>query len=430
MSRHAQGDIPAGARLDPRRAVSRGLDPLRDRVNAALWLVLGPLAVYAPKGTVVLLALFVLAIPDHRAAARKMGELLRAPFGPVVGAWFVWAAVSLMWTPEPAAAADSLLRLAMLTLAGLLFLSSVIVIPGSRRRRIRRCVALAPVLTVFFLAIEYTTGGALAALFKEPIDDYRIYALRGTAVLAILTIPAAALLLRQGKPWLSGGLIAVAAVAVSLMPMAASAVALAAGLFVAVIVWFAGKRAATAVMATICLLCFAAPWVFTSLVPPERFGRNIVAVPPSWQHRLGIWEFVGARTLHRPVLGHGYDSARVIGEESGTVTVVTPTGSSERKRLPLHPHNVALQVWLELGAVGVALFAAVLLAAAALVARTEGSRMFHPAVFGVAISALVVMALSYGAWQNWWHAAMWIAAAACAMSVTDEEETIGPEPFA
>ena len=71
-------------------------------------------------------------------------------------------------------------------------------------------------------------------------------------------------------------------------------------------------------------------------------------------HRLLIWSFVGTRISERPALGWGLDSSRAI-----------PGGKYEirpgQARLPLHPHNAALQIWLELGGIG-ALPAAALIA--------------------------------------------------------------------
>ena len=87
------------------------------------------------------------------------------------------------------------------------------------------------------------------------------------------------------------------------------------------------------------------------------------AIKGSAGHRLLIWSFVGERIAERPLLGWGLDASRAI-----------PGGKEEIRpgltRLPLHPHNAALQVWLELGMPG-ALLAALLSAGCGCASRRD-----------------------------------------------------------
>jgi O-antigen ligase len=70
--------------------------------------------------------------------------------------------------------------------------------------------------------------------------------------------------------------------------------------------------------------------------------------------------------------------------------------------MPLHPHNAALQVWLELGAPGAALFALLTAIVWGALARVE-----WPPVFAAAAGASLTIAFlgcftTYGIWQEWW----------------------------
>ena len=78
--------------------------------------------------------------------------------------------------------------------------------------------------------------------------------------------------------------------------------------------------------------------------------------------------------------------------------------------LPLHPHNAALQWWVELGAIGAVLGAAVALLATGALRRIPDPRS---AATGVALlaSAATVGCMSFGVWQSWWIAALALAAA-------------------
>jgi hypothetical protein len=67
-----------------------------------------------------------------------------------------------------------------------------------------------------------------------------------------------------------------------------------------------------------------------------------------------------------------------------------------------------LQVWLELGVVGVALGAA--LGAAVLLAA--GASPVAAAALGAAVSGIATGQLSFGVWQPWWIATLLLAAVA------------------
>ena len=76
--------------------------------------------------------------------------------------------------------------------------------------------------------------------------------------------------------------------------------------------------------------------------------------------------------------------------------------SSGETWMPLHPHNAALQVWLELGAPGAVLFAL-------LVALVWGAfvRVEWPPLFAAAAGATLAIGFvgcfgTYGIWQEWW----------------------------
>ena len=105
-------------------------------------------------------------------------------------------------------------------------------------------------------------------------------------------------------------------------------------------------------------------------------GVPAAGIPPSAAHRLLIWDFVILRIAERPLLGWGMEASRSL---PGHAT--TPPGGPGPLRpgwrrdarlagrraelLPLHPHNGALQLRLELGWPGVLL--------AALLARRPGA---------------------------------------------------------
>ncbi|MFP6735830.1 MAG: O-antigen ligase family protein, partial [Rhodospirillales bacterium] len=141
------------------------------------------------------------------------------------------------------------------------------------------------------------------------------------------------------------------------------------------------------------------------------FGRSM---PTSVVPRLSIWEFAAQQTLERPILGWGLNSSRILpGGGEKVVIYDDRVGDGRQKqlhnesKLPLHPHNQALQIWLELGGVAaviVAIFGGVILY------RFSAARIAEAPLFGLVTSYLVFAFSSFGAWQNWWIAGLFLVA--------------------
>jgi O-antigen ligase len=129
-------------------------------------------------------------------------------------------------------------------------------------------------------------------------------------------------------------------------------------------------------------------------------------LPLSWQQRLEIWRFAEARIMEKPLTGWGLDGARSF---KGQFLQI---GDQQFPAIPLHPHSASLHIWLETGAIGATLAAACIIATAAAAARAlHGDRIR----LGAASAAMAVIAVlwnvSYGAWQEWWMTAPFLAAA-------------------
>jgi O-antigen ligase len=120
--------------------------------------------------------------------------------------------------------------------------------------------------------------------------------------------------------------------------------------------------------------------------------------PASTDARLDIWRLVSERVLQQPLRGWGLDASRLLPPP-----------------VQLHPHNGALQIWFELGAHGAVLTALIWWALFDLLARAARADRVGAAAAAAAPSAyLVIGALSFGVWQEWWLGLGAVAAAVCA----------------
>jgi O-antigen ligase len=147
-------------------------------------------------------------------------------------------------------------------------------------------------------------------------------------------------------------------------------------------------------------------WILAPLVVLAGVHDGVIRalrpmVQKSWEERLDMWTFAAAKIVEKPWGGWGLDSSRTFGSA-----------------ISLHTHDAAIQVWLELGAVGAVLAAAFWIGVWTLiemVARRD--RTAAAAASGAAVAYLTIGALSFGVWQEWWLGLGAMAAVACACLV-------------
>lgn len=381
-------------------------------MSTRLW----PLAVaLAAAPFVVVLQNRTLAPITLLAFASVIMAALRAGWRPSRPAGLVWpaiallgwAAISVMWAPEPARVLDTIVRLGF-TLA-LAVLAADALRGQSVAPLIPRAAALGLALGITAALFDDLSGNALRAAVRgisEPPATLAFGLKNAASVLALL-LPLA--VFQSTLPgWLRMALGVSGGVVVVLLPGESAKLAVIAGLAVGIAAGGAprGTRFGLAGLAAVLILTL--PSILGATLP-----RDVSALPNSAAHRLLIWDFTAERIAQRPIFGWGMDSSRAI--PGGTLRTDEATRVAfgltspaahhwfiHAQMLPLHPHNLALQVWLELGAVGAVLMA-MLLAMLALACRT-------PAACGAYAAALVISMLSYGAWQYWWVSGLLLAA--------------------
>lgn len=388
------------------------------RLHAGHWLgltlfLMAPLAVVAPKGEVVLLALVALPLLARTVRRSTYRESLRSPFVIVLIALLAWGAVSTFWALDTMAALHRAGSLALLAIAAVAVFSACDVLVDEERRIVRKAALLGTALGGALLLLELTGGLPLNTALRGGSGDLKPTILNGAlSVVAIMVWPAV-LIARQMR-----GLIAAIAllllVIVVLFLGEGNSARVAFGL--AVVTVIAARHWPTITMRALILITvvgiLAAPLLPATVLAPERWEAALSNVTDSAIHRLHIWRFSAERIAEKPITGWGLDSSRTI--PGGDVEVIEDGASMQ-----LHPHNAALQFWLELGTPGALGFAAIVLIA--LLSGRHLPREAQAASLATAVAALTVASLSFGIWQHWWLATLALAAVAVKIAAADAE---------
>ncbi len=244
------------------------------------------------------------------------------------------------------------------------------------------------------VAIDLATAGGLSSLFSA--RAYRPTQLNQASIsFALLVLPASAVLISLGQTILATLLAAGTAITVYELSGTAAKAVLFAGLAIGLLLYRARPVVAGVALVISVVAIIAAPLTFARLERLPGLGEAADSFKISAGHRLLIWSFAGDRIAERPVIGWGLDASRAI-----------PGGDDPIRPgeiwMPLHPHNAALQVWLELGAPGAALFALVATLVWGALARVEWPPLFAAAAGGSLTIAFLGCFGTYGIWQEWW----------------------------
>jgi O-antigen ligase len=379
------------------REVSRaGADRLGAWCGWVLTIGLGCLPLIGwlgPRGLIYVGLLGLLGLPAIRIRDEDR------PTAVVLLLGLVWAAMSMAWTPFHPTKPDNNVAL-KLALQLPLYWAAVSMAQRAPQAWKRRALVVfswgVALLGVFLLADFATDAGLYTAIhlrfygpIRHDIAEVAIgHCAYGLALLAPLGVAAA---VTSGQPrwaaWAVGAL-AFAGVLAPSIRFGADAPVLAVGVItlVALAVWRWPVWSPRVLAAGAAIYWLGAPVVIRIVEATGRYDDLMKALPLSYSMRLGFWRRAVAWISDHPIRGWGLDSSRVFGP--GIV---------------LHPHDAALQVWLELGGVGAAMAATFWVLVLRKLERPE------PDIRAMALGAsaaifLLFGAVNFGEWQEWWLA--------------------------
>jgi exopolysaccharide production protein ExoQ len=368
---------------------------------AIIALLFFPLLVLVPRGTAALASVAGLcaAVLVFSSGRRRPGTAL-ALSALLFGCLLMWGALSASWSLNPGRSLIVAARLAGLFAAGLALVAAagVIALP----RRLTWFLLAGMALGIVIAVADLSTGGLVGSIFTD--RPYRPTRLNQASIsFAILLLPTGAVLVGIGQTVPALLLAAAAAATICALAGTAAKIVLLPGVLMGLLLYYSRSQVARAAAVVSIVAIIAAPLTFARLERVPGLGEAADVAKVSAGHRLLIWSFAGDRIAERPLSGWGLDSSRNIPGGKDPIRA----GESW---MPLHPHNTALQMWLELGVPGAVLFALLIaflwycLASAA-----EWPRLFTAAAGGSLTIAFVACFATYGIWQEWWLSVLWLS---------------------
>jgi O-antigen ligase len=317
----------------------------------------------------------------------------------LLGGLLLWGAISALWSVAPLRSLAVALRLAGLFAAGLALAAAAGRVASPRR--LTFCLVAGLTSGIVIALSELATGGAMSSLFSDRLfQPTRLN--QGSMTFAIMLLPASAGLAFLGHPLLALLLAVATAATIWALAGTAAKAALLAGLPVALLFYRSRGRLANIAAFLTVVAIISAPLTLARLERLPGLGEKADTFKISAGHRLLIWSFAGDRIAEHVLLGWGLDSSRAI---PGGADPIRPGESW----MPLHPHNAALQLWLELGVPGPVLFALLIALAWRALASAPWPRLLSDAVAASLTTGLVGCFATYGIWQEWWLGTLWFS---------------------
>jgi O-antigen ligase len=165
-------------------------------------------------------------------------------------------------------------------------------------------------------------------------------------------------------------------------PVLAIGVALLTGLAV----WFRPNNAPKALAGLLAAFYLLAPGMMWAVKRSGDIEEIRASLPASWAQRVGYWSHAADWIGDKPLRGWGLDASRMFAPG-----------------IQLHPHDDALQIWLELGLIGAVAAAAFWGLTLARLSRPKAD-LTTTATAASAAVYLLFGGVNFGVWQEWWLA--------------------------
>lgn len=148
---------------------------------------------------------------------------------------------------------------------------------------------------------------------------------------------------------------------------------------------------------TAVLLIFMPIFMHILIINPHHVYYTTM-LPFSWQYRIDMWTKITHLIPAHPMFGWGFGSSRFIDQATAIDKHIT---------MQVHPHNIAMQLWLEGGVVSIIIGCLLVYFISKYIIQQESVR--RAALLSFASIAIVFLMFSYGLQRSWFIASIFIA---------------------
>jgi O-antigen ligase len=193
------------------------------------------------------------------------------------------------------------------------------------------------------------------------------------------------------KTWRYKLLIIIIVINYIIHPMLAASFALIISWIVMLGVIFYGRKFIVLFFSSLVTFIISAPLIYDYILNLPIIIKLLTNLPLSWYYRIIMWQKASLMIKYRAFLGYGLNCSNSTNDLDIFKNEVI---------IELHPHNMYLQLWLELGAVGVLIFC-ILLTKIFMDITNNPDKKFQVSACGLVATITVFALISFGMWQSW-----------------------------
>ena len=319
------------------------------------------------------------------------------------------SATSLLWAKHFDISKAKVIKLLALLPPQILLISFITSLTKEQLNPIAKLLPMGFLAAVGLLGFEILTKGTFYNLIRgidasaivDP-DDFN----RGAVSLSLYSFIIFALLGLKINKWKAALLSLLPLTIITFLSESQSAqLCMIVGLIFLFAFPYQSKIAFRSLKFLILALVFTAPFFITHIY--ENFAQTIQDIPGMSNAyagiRLEIWDFISRYALQEPVHGYGIEMTRE------TIDFDSKREFFKEDTI-LHPHNFAIQIWVEFGIIGISILMGLIYALFTSIERnftTTQQKIILPTV----MATLVPASFAYGMWQSQWIGLMFHIAA-------------------
>jgi O-antigen ligase len=400
---------------------------------ALVTLALPSVAMFNHRGIVPLAILLAVTTLIHLGPRAVLAAAGRIPKGILFGLLGLIAvgAVSLLWAPHPKFETVSLLKFSGNIFVLFLVITGFRALDRDEGRIVLGALWAGSFLIAIYLVSDLLLGGAvsLVVLKKSYVPSYGYFWFKaGINVILLSLIALSAHAVLSGRYIVAIGVVLLGiAIAVGIGSKT-GAFGLILGASTAGVYLMLGRFRMTLLRGTFISLVASAPllvWLAHAHEYASKYISLKMSAGQSLIYRLHIWDFVMNKIAEKWMFGWGFASSRFLG---GDAWLSDARFGEIGEALPLHPHNTAMQIWLELGLAGIlplCLFLYALFPSLKAIARTRLEEFF---VFTWAFAIIAHASFSYSPLSSWWIVTIGLTLGLLGLALNTRAAPVGQTP--